>query len=187
MPPRSRVSSLSLLGLLMVAVSATACAGASDDSAAGAEPELNAHSSALASGDFAMLESAGAQLSPFGCRHYANLHIGAGSAVTLSYRLDSADPSYMDADGSCGGEELPRNDGTDYPLSFVERTSCGASVYEGTIKWTESGKVTRTMRLTDSRTSACKSAEARLVAEIRSTYEGETHPITTYYSVDPRP
>jgi hypothetical protein len=163
-----------------------ACGGTSDGSAAaGDEPELREKT--LAAGDFAMLEEPGRQLSPFGCRHYMNLHvasIGAAPQAVLDPRLDSANRADMDSDGSCGGEELPRNSASTYPLHFVERSTCGASVYEGTIKWTDSGKVTRTLRLTDNRKATCADAKARLVAAITSSYQGETHPITTYYSVD---
>jgi hypothetical protein len=177
-----KVLSFAVLPLALVVM--MGCAGSTDDAAVGAEPELNAKS-ALAAGDFAMLESAGSQLSTIGCRHYMNLHVGAASKVTLAPRLDSADPHDMDPDGSCGGEELPKNSATDYPLTFVSRSSCGAGVYEGTIKWTTDGKVTRKMRLTDARGSTCK-AKARVVAEITSTYQGQTNAIATYYSVDPR-
>lgn len=148
-----------------------------------AEPELNTKT--LAAGDFPMVERAGDHLSPFGCRHYQMLHVGMGRSgpeATLQSKLDSADPSDMDPDGSCGGEEIPRGSSSTYPLKLVSRTGCGASVYEGTIKWTESGKVTRTMRLTDSRGAACPTAPAKLVAEVTSTYQGRTNPIATYYN-----
>ena len=176
----------SVCGLaLVVALTAVACGGATDAGVAGDEPELNA-SSGLAAGDFATTEEAGGQLSPFGCRHYVELHVGGGKSprATLEPRLDSADKSLIDPDGSCGGEELPKNDSSVYPLAFVSKNECGAAVYEGTIKWTTSGKVTRTLRLTDYRVGSCKTKPARLVAAITSSYQGQTNPIATYYSVD---
>lgn len=183
-----RMKSEASLVLLGVGLTAAACGGSTDTSIAGDDPELNA-ASALAAGDFAMTEEAGGQLSPFGCRHYEELHVGGGKSpqATLEPRLDSAaDKSEMDSDGSCGGEELPKNENSVYPLEFVSKNDCGAAIYEGTIKWTTSGKVTRTMRLTDYRVGACKTKPARLVAAVTSSYQGETNPIATYYSVDPR-
>ncbi|MDB4934948.1 MAG: hypothetical protein JWP87_1920 [Labilithrix sp.] len=171
-----RLSPLLLLGLM-------ACSGGTSDApaVAGDEPELR--EKALPAGDFAMVEQAGGTLSPFGCRHYMNLHVTAAQAV-LDPRLDSADPADMDPDGSCGGEELPRNSASTYPVHFVEKSACGAMIYEGTIKWTDSGKVTRTLRLTDNRKATCADAKARVVAAITSSYQGSTNPIATYYSVD---
>jgi hypothetical protein len=163
--------------------------GSSEDSDAkpveSAEPELRS----VSPGDFAMVERPGAHaLDPFGCRHYMKLRLTAGSGA-LSPALDSDNPQDMDPDGACGGEELPRNATSTYPLRFVERTACGASVYTGTITWTTSGAVTRTMKLTDYRGSTCPPAEvpSRIVAAITSTYQGQSNPIATYYSVDPRP
>lgn len=180
-------NSLWALVLAGVGLTAVACGGATDAGIAGDDPELNA-ASGLAAGDFAMTEQAGGQLSPFGCRHYEELHVGGGKSpkATLEPRLDSADKSEVASDGSCGGEELPKNDSSVYRLAFVSKNDCGAAVYEGTIKWTTSGKVTRTMRLTDYRVGSCKTKPARLVAAITSSYQGETNPIATYYSVDSR-
>ena len=182
-----QMNSAAVLVLLGVGLTAVACGGSTDTTIAGDDPELNA-ASGLTAGDFAMTEEAGGQLSPFGCRHYEELHVGGGKSpkATLEPRLDSADKSEMDSDGSCGGEELPKNGNSVYPLAFVSKSDCGAAVYEGTIKWTTSGKVTRTMRLTDYRVGTCTTKPARLVAAITSSYQGETNPIVTYYSVDPR-
>ena len=168
-----------------VGLTVAACGGSTDASVAGDDPELNA-AAGLAAGDFATTEEAGGQLSPFGCRHYIELHVGGGKSpsATLEPRLDSADKSEMNSDGSCGGEELPKNENSVYPLKLVSKNACGANVYEGTIKWTTSGKVTRTLHLTDYRVGSCKSKPARLVAAITSSYQGETNPIGTYYSVD---
>jgi hypothetical protein len=179
-------NSNAVLALLGVGLTAVACGGSADAAIAGDDPELNA-ASGLATGDFAMTEEAGGQLSPFGCRHYEELHVGGGKSpkATLEPRLDSADKSEMDADGSCGGEEIAKNGGSVYPLKLVSKNDCGANVYEGTITWTASGKVTRTMRLTDYRVGKCKTKPARLVAAITSSYQGGTNPIATYYSVDP--
>ena len=178
-------NSVKALVLVTVGLMATACGGSSDVAIAGDAPELNS-SSGLAAGDFATTEEAGGQLSPFGCRHYEELHVGGGKSpkATLEAKLDSADKSEIDSDGSCGGEELPKNDSTAYPLSSIGTNDCGAAIYEGTIKWT--GKVTRTMRLTDYRVGSCKTKPARLVAAITSTYQGQTNPIATYYTVDTR-
>lgn len=182
--PKNSPAVLVLLGVGLLAV---ACGGSTDTSLAGDDPELNA-ASGLVAGDFATTEEAGGQLSPFGCRHYIELHVGGGKSpkATLEPRLDSADKSQVDSDGSCGGEELPKNENSVYPLKAVSKNECGAAVYEGTIKWTTSGKVTRTLRLTDYRVGTCKTKPARLVAALTSSYQGETNPIATYYSVDPR-
>jgi hypothetical protein len=176
-------NSVKAIVLVAIGLMATACGGSSDVTIAGDDPELNS-SSGLAAGDFATTEEAGGQLSPFGCRHYEELHVGGGKSpkATLEAKLDSADKSEIDSDGSCGGEELPKNDSTVYPLAVAGKNDCGAAVYEGTIKW--SGKVTRTMRLTDYRVGSCKTKPARLVAAITSTYQGQTNPIATYYTVD---
>jgi hypothetical protein len=188
----SALSRSSVVSILALVVAGSAACGSGSGSGGdgpptvGDEPELRAK--ALAAGDFAMLETPGRQLDPFGCRHYMNLRVGGDATApqaVLDPRLDSADPSFMDDDGSCGGEELPRNSASTYPLHFVEKSSCGAAIYEGTIKWTESGKVTRTLRLTDSRDATCADTKARLVAAVTSTYQGQTNPIATYYSVDP--
>jgi hypothetical protein len=184
MTPRT----ISATAFSMLAALAVACSGSTSDPTSGAEPELGT-GPALASGDFPLVERAGDQLPPFGCRHYQVLHVGAARGAPhalLEPKLDSADPADMDPDGSCGGEELPKNSQSDYPVKLVERTSCGAAVYEGTIKWTDSGKVTRTMRLTDYRIGNCTTRPARLVAEVTSTYQGQTNKIGTFYSVDPR-
>ena len=182
----SRIRSTVLLLLVCTGVMVAACGGSTDASIAGDDPELKA-TGALAAGDFPMTEQAGGQLSPFGCRHYEELHVGGGKSpqATLEPRLDSADKSAIDADGSCGGEELPKNNSSVYPLKYLSKNDCGAAIYEGTIKWTTSGKVTRTMRLTDYRVGTCKTKPARLVTAITSTYQGQTNPIATYYSVDP--
>jgi hypothetical protein len=174
-----------LLLLLSVGLTAAACGGSTDASVAGDDPELNA-AAGLAAGDFPTSEQAGGQLSPFGCRHYIELHVGGGKSpqATLEPRLDSADKSEIDADGSCGGEELPKNDSSVYPLKLMSKNACGANVYEGTIKWTTSGKVTRTLQVTDYRVGSCKTKPARLVAAITSSYQGQTNPIATYYTVD---
>ena len=177
----SRVLLLCAAGSVMVA-----CGGASADPTGGAEPEI-VTAPALASGDFATAERAGDQLSPFGCRHYQMLHVGSaqgGPHASLEPKLDSANKSDMGADGSCGGEELPKNSTSTYPLKFVERTSCGAAVYEGTIKWTTDGKVTRTMRLTDYRVGSCAMKPASLVAEVTSTFKGATNKIGSFFTID---
>jgi hypothetical protein len=44
--------------------------------------------------------------------------------------------------------------------------------------------VTRSLHLTDYRVGSCKTKPARLVAAITSSYQGQTNPIATYYSVD---
>lgn len=137
--------------------------------------------SSATAGSFDMTERPGGYLSSFGCRHYMKLRITQTSA-TLSPALDSADPQDMDEDGSCGGEELPSGNGSRYPLRFQEKTDCGASVFSGTIVWTESGAVKRTLTLTDYRGSTCE-RESDITAAIVSTYQGETNPIATYYSV----
>lgn len=176
----------SSLALLAVAGLSAGCSGSN----AGEIPTENADSDltgstakALAAGEFATTERAGGQLDPIGCRHYQMLHLN-GLDVTVESKLDAADRSFMDDDGSCGGEELPKGAATKYPVKFVEKTSCGATVFEGTIKWTESGRVTRTMRLTDYRGSRCKKP-ARVVAVVTSQFEGKTNPIGTFFSVDP--
>lgn len=181
------MNSAAALVLLGVGLTAVACGGSTDTSIAGDDPELNA-AAGLTAGDLATTDEAGGQLSPFGCRHYIELHVGGGQSpkATLEPRLDSADKSEMGSDGSCGGEELPKNENSVYPLKAVAKNDCGAAVYEGTIKWTTSGKVTRTLRLTDYRVGTCKTKPARLVAALTSSYQGETNPIATYYSVDPR-
>ena len=183
-----RTNLTAALAFLATASLATACSGSSAEPIVGDDPELNAASSSLASGDFPTVERAGDQLSPFGCRHYEQLTVGGGKSphATLTAKLDSADPSEMDSDGSCGGEELPKGEKSDYPLKLVEKTSCGAKVFQGTIKWTTDGKVTRTMRLTDYRPGTCATKPARVVAELTSSYKGDTNKIATYYSVDPR-
>lgn len=130
-----------------------------------------------------MTETPGGQLDPIGCRHYMKLHLSATSA-TLTPALDSADPSDMDSDGSCGGEELPANEDSKYPLAKGEPTACGASTFTGTIKWTTDGKVTRTLTLTDYRTGHCTDKPARIEADITSTYKGDTNKVASYYSVD---
>ena len=178
---KTRATVWSLLFLV-----ATACGGSTADSPPDptAAPELGTKT--LPTGAFPMVERAGDQLPPFGCRHYQLLHVGTGRGgpeATLESKLDSADPSEMDSDGSCGGEELPRNSSSTYPLKLASTSSCGASIYEGTIKWTTDGKVTRTMRLTDSRSASCPGAAATLVAELTSSYKGETNKFATYYSV----
>lgn len=182
----SRIPSAALLLLVCTGVTVAACGGSTDTSIAGDDPELKT-AGALAAGDYPMTEQAGGQLSPFGCRHYEELHVGGGKSpqATLEPRLDSADKSEIAADGSCGGEELPKNNSSVYPLKYVSKNDCGAAIYEGTIKWTTSGKVTRTMRLTDYRVGACKTKPARLVAAVTSNYMNQTNPIATYYSVDP--
>ena len=172
---------------LAVATLALACGGTSTEAPIdNAEPELGSSGAkALAAGDFPTTERAGGQLDPFGCRHYQMLHL-KGLDATLESKLDSADPSAMAADGSCGGEELPKGSSTKYPLRFVEKSTCGASVFEGTINWTSSGRVMRTMRLTDYRASTCASKPARVVAAVTSTFEGKTNPIGTFFSIDKR-
>jgi hypothetical protein len=187
----SRIPSAALLLLVCTGVTVAACGGSTDTSIVGEEPELKT-AGTLAVGDFPMTERAGGQLSPFGCRHYQELdvqelHVGGGKSpqATLEPRLDSADKSEIDADGSCGGEELPKNNSSVYPLEYVSKNDCGAAIYEGTITWTTSGKVTRTMRLTDYRVGACKTKPARLVAAVTSTYMNQTNPMATYFSVDP--
>ncbi|MDB5218353.1 MAG: hypothetical protein JWO86_6280 [Myxococcaceae bacterium] len=183
----SRAHSTAALLLVSASLTLVACSGSTDTSVAGDDPELKAASS-LAAGDFATTEQAGGQLSPIGCRHYIELHVGGGKSpqATLEPRLDSADKSEIEADGSCGGEELPKNENSVYPLKFVSKNDCGANVFEGTIKWTTTGKVTRTLRLTDHRVGTCKTKPALLVAELTSTYMGQTNAIATYFSVDPR-
>ena len=166
------VFSFSLLGACASETSAT--------SPTSAEPELAASTTS-----FDMTETAHSQLSTFGCRHYMKLRL-APNAATLSPALDSADPANMDRDGSCGGEELPHNSDSRYPLVLKERTACGASVFSGTIDWTTSGAVKRTLTLTDYRGSTCAAPPARVVAAIVSSYQGSTNPIATYFSVDPR-
>ena len=163
--------------------------GGSDASAipvSSEEPEIKSTEAAIAPADYAATENAGGQLDPIGCRHYTEMHL-KGLDVTLEAKLDAADPEFMDPDGSCGGEELPKGSSTKYPVKLVEKTSCGAAVYIGKIKWTTDGKVTRTLTLTDYRGSKCtgKAKPARVVAAITSTYQGSTNTIATYYSVDP--
>jgi hypothetical protein len=181
----SRIPSAALLLLVCTGITVAACGGSTDSSIAGDDPELKT-AGALAAGDFPTTEQAGGALSPFGCRHYIELHVGGGKSpqATLEPRLDSADKSEVEADGSCGGEELGKNENSVYPLKLASKTSCGANVFEGTIKWTASGKVTRTLRLTDYRVGTCKAKPARLVAELTSTYMAQTNTIATYYSVD---
>ena len=181
---------VSSLLVLTVAILTTACGGstAADIPAEAADSELKSTATALAPGDFPTTERAGGQLDPIGCRHYEVLH-RKGLDVTTEAKLDAADPAFMDQDGSCGGEELPKGLATKFPLKFVQKNACGASIFDGTIKWTTSGRVTRTLRLTDCRGSKCKGADklARVVAAITSTFEGATNPIATYFSVDPSP
>jgi hypothetical protein len=74
----SSAAALSMLGLLGVAALAVACSGAASDPTTGAEPELGT-GPALASGDFPVVERAGDQLSPIGCRHLV-------AEVTSSYQ-----------------------------------------------------------------------------------------------------
>jgi hypothetical protein len=162
------------LGLLALA----ACASSGKDPTVTEGADISG-----ATSDFAMTESAHGQLDPFGCRHYMKLHLAATSA-TLTPALDSADPQDMDSDGSCGGEELPPSDDSRYPLAKGAPTACGAATFTGTIKWTDDGKVTRTLTLTDYRAGHCSDKPARVVAAITSTYQGETNPVATYYSVD---
>lgn len=173
---------------LLLSCLASACGGtpAAEIPSDTDDPELKSTASAFAAGDFATTERAGGQLDPIGCRHYEMLHL-KGLDATLEAKLDAADPGFMDPDGSCGGEELPKGTSTRYPVKFLEKTSCGASVFEGTIKWTTSGRVTRTLRVTDYRGSTCKGKDrpARVVAALTSKFEGATNIIGTYYSVDP--
>ncbi|HSO31908.1 MAG TPA: hypothetical protein VLT33_05315 [Labilithrix sp.] len=171
-----------VLTSLLAACSGSSAADIPTDSD---DPELRSSAKGLATGDFATTERAGGQLDPFGCRHYEMLHL-KGLEATLEAKLDAADPGFMDPDGSCGGEELPRGLATKFPLRFVEKSSCGAAIFEGTIKWTESGRVTRTLRVTDYRDTTCKDKPARVVAALTSTFEGQTNPIATYFTVDPR-
>ena len=170
----------SLLAVALVALVA-GCSSQTEDTTSTAGADLVG----ATAGDFAMTEDPGGHLDPFGCRHYMKLRITSTSA-TLSPALDSADPSEMDNDGSCGGEELPPNSASRYPLKLDSKTACGASVYKGTITWTESGAVKRTLTLTDFRGSTCH-APSHVTAAIVSTYHGETNPIATYYSVDDKP
>jgi hypothetical protein len=171
-----------IAGLALTALLA-ACASSAQDGTSTAGADLSGAAASTSSSDFDMTETAGGQLDPIGCRHYTKLHL-TSSAATLTPALDSADPSDMDSDGSCGGEELPPNGASKYPLAKGEPTDCGAATFTGTIKWTDDGKVTRTLTVTDYRTGHCSSKPARIVAAITSTYQGETNKVATYYSVD---
>jgi hypothetical protein len=166
-----------LFALGLVALMA-GCASQAEDATATAGADVST------GGSFDMTEEPGGHLDSFGCRHYMKLRFTTTSA-TLFPALDSADPSDMDEDGSCGGEELPPGADSQYPLRFKSKTDCGASVYTGTINWTESGAVKRTLTLTDFRGSTCH-APSQISAAIVSTYHGETNPIATYYSVAER-
>ena len=121
--------------VLAVATLAVACGGTSAPEIPidNAEPELASSAKGIVAGDFATTERAGGQLDPFGCRHYQMLHL-KGLDATLESKLDSADPSFMDSDGSCGGEEIPKGSSTKYPVRFVEKSGCGAAVFEGTME-----------------------------------------------------
>lgn len=143
----------------------------------------------LEEGTFAMLAGGpGQQLDPIGCRHYMKLRILSGSKgarATFEGALDSADPSEMDSDGSCGGEELPKPTGIEYPLKEVSSDNCGHHVYEGTAKWSDSGRVTRTLRITDARKATCGDKKARITLQESRALDGDSHVVETYYSVDP--
>ena len=173
--------------LALFALSATACSGssASEIPTESADSDLSVSTpQALGAGDFATTERAGGQLNSIGCRHYQMLHL-KGLEASLESKLDSADPSFMDDDGSCGGEELPRGAATKFPVKFVKKSTCGAAIFEGTINWTASGRVTRTLNITDYRGSTCRDKPARVVALLTSKFEGATNTIGTFFSVDP--
>lgn len=186
--------------LSIVALSLVACGGSSSSEAFTDEGALERRgngngtsastTTSVEAGSFAMLAGPPVHSLPgFGCRHYMRLELYSdrnGAAATFEAALDSADPSDMDEDGACGGEELPHGTGKTYVLHEVSKNDCGARVLEGTVNWTDNGAVTRTLRITDNRKATCGTREAKIKLEESRALRGESNPIETYYSVDPR-
>lgn len=172
---------------------ALACGGAGDgdgDTDQGAlERGEHAGTTRIEPGSFAMTAGRAVHALPgFGCRRYMSLDLhddASGAKAVFEAALDSADPSDMDPDGACGGQELPRPTGHKYPLNEISKDRCGIRVLEGTVVWTDSGRVTRTLRITDSRAATCGQREARIKLEESRTLDGESHAVETYFSVDP--
>jgi hypothetical protein len=190
----SRFSSSSLGLALLLATVLAGCGGSTstDPPSTDSEGALGSRRSTtrttIEEEDIAMLPGEpGQQLAPFGCRHYMALGLyngDDGAAATFDARLDSADRRDMEG-GGCGGEELPPSDRAEYVLHEVSKDRCGARVLEGTIEWSDSGRVTRTLRVHDSRKTTCGTPEARVVVEELRALDGDSHLVETYYSVDP--
>lgn len=184
---------VSILALALSACGGSTSDDASDDSAL--ERRRNGGTTTPATttvepGSFPMLAGRPVRTLPgFGCRHYMRLELygdANGAAASFEAALDSSDPQDMEPDGSCGGEQLPGGTGKTYVLHEVSKDDCGVRVLEGTVDWTESGAVTRTLRITDNRKATCGTREARIKLEESRALRGESHLVETYYSVDPR-
>lgn len=177
------------LSILLASTLVTGCvtdgseAGDSSTPSADGKSDGATAATTVTSGTFAMLTSPGLALSPFGCRHYMELNLfnsAHRATATFEAALDSDDPADMDADG-CGGEEFPHATGLRYRLLEVSHDECGGRVLEGTVKWTTSGRVTRTLRIHDNR-KACGHPEADIVLEELRALDGESNLVETYFN-----
>ena len=172
---------------------ATGGAAAAEGELGRSTPPSSTAKTSVDNGEFPMLAGPPVHsLDPFGCRHYMELTLSTtatdGAVAKFFGKLDSANPGDMEFD-NCGGEQLPRVDGTKYVLHEVSKNDCNSRVLEGTVVWTDSGRVTRTLRIHDNRKATCTSGKAlpRIVLEELRALDGESHLVETYNSVDPLP
>ena len=180
-------------GLLLVTLGPVA--GCADEHAAAPAPaaddaetdDLKGLATNVVPGTFAMVTGgAGQTLPSIGCRHYMGLKIAGkgGASTTFEAKLDAADPAFEDPDGSCGGEELGAPTGLKYPLKQLSKDGCGGRVFESTVPWSDSGRLTRTLRIHDNRASTCAKGHAKIELEEFRTLDGDRNLVETYYSVD---